>query len=102
MEDYKSKKAVFNMAAIGSNISTEGFNMGTSRSIEKLPHKTITYVNSKLIGNLCDSNSNNHAIQIPTNYNSLNYDYDQSDQSLSCGDSVTLCRSLVFVQWTIK
>ena len=66
MEDYKSKKAVFNMAATGSNISTDGFNMGTSISIEKLPHKTITYVNSKLISNLCDGNSNNHAIQIPT------------------------------------
>lgn len=45
-----------NMVADGSSFSTEGFNMGTSRSIEKLPHKTKTYVNSKLICNLCDGN----------------------------------------------
>ena len=44
-----------NMVADGSSFSTEGFNMGTSRSIEKLPHKTKTYVNSKIC-NLCDGN----------------------------------------------
>lgn len=48
-------------------------------------------------GNLCEDNSNNLAVQIPTDYNSLNYDYDKSDQSFPIDDSVTICRSLVFV-----
>ena len=100
MEDngYKMKDNEYKMEDSGSKTENNGSKMEDKRSkMEKISHANDYSVGSSYHQNLEISDYTLSSHFNPTDYSSLTSDYDQSDQSFSSDDSVTFCRSSVFV-----